>query len=483
MSLFKSSISAVSATASAKIFTAIGAVVVLWLINEIAGKTGLGLAMLAYALHYIFATAIAAFFQAITTYHVARDPGHHSKKTGVCLTYGIIVGFVVAYGAMIYADNIAALLGVENFAMWFSAMALMIPAFIANAILSANERARGNVPRTMMFFEILPMVFQIGALAALLYWAIPSGGLGDSAALGWSETYIGWSFVLAYALPFIMLYLRAPVTPRLKARLLSGWDIKHGLSASVEQITHKSMHHAVLVFLGILTMPWVVAEFALALRFANFLMLPKLAVSQLQVPRMGRFLKDKNLAILVREFDLMRMASLAMTILLSAVFLIIAPPLFGLFGGYDDVYTLFSLLAVAAVIRAGFGTISDYMGIAGYDSSVRALQIITFSFVIFGLAVMAPIYGGVGAGLVIVASLVFSLFVLAITALVKDGLNSFSFAAILIMVGASGMILSTGFGALPNDQAALGLLLALLIGMVIDRDLLKSLYPAPPPST
>jgi len=26
-------------------------------------------------------------------------------------------------------------------------------------------------------------------------------------------------------------------------------------------------------------------------------------------------------------------------------------------------------------------------------------------------------------------------------------------------------------------------LLALLIGMVIDRDLLKSLYPAPPPST
>lgn len=470
MSVFKSSTSAVSATASAKIFTAIGAVLVLWLINELAGKAALGLAMIAYAVNYIAATGIASFFQAITSYHVARDPGHHSEKTGLCLTYGIILGFALAYGQMLYAEEIAALFGKADLAAWISAMAFMTPAFIANAILNSNERARGNVPRTMMFFEIAPMMLQIGALSALLW-----GGLSLAHS---PQTLIGWSFVLSFALPFVALYLVAPVTPRIKPSLLSSWDIKHGFGALVSQITHKSMHHIVLVILGVYTSAGIVAEFALALRLANFLMLPKLAISQLQVPRMGRFLKDKNLAVLAKEFDLMRMASLAVTILIVSIFMIFALPLLKLFGAYSAAYPVVLLLCVAGVIRAGFGTISDYLEIAGYNSDARKIHITTFIFVVAALIYSTPLHGGVGAASVIIISLVASLFIMALNALTKDGLNSFSFASMVIMAGSAGMILSVIMGALPADQGAMGLLLTLLIGMVIDRDLLKSLYPA-----
>lgn len=469
MSLFKS-LSAVSSTAIAKIFTALGALALLWFINELAGKSGLGLLMIVYALNYIFATTISSFFGAITRYHVARDPGHSSKKAGVSLTYGIVLGFMVAYAQMIYADELASIFAKSEAAPWISAMALMVPAFVANALLNANERARGNVPRTMIFFEIAPMVLQLIVMAFLLW-----GGLSLDLSI---EAKIGASFIASFALPFIALYLIAPITPRIKPTLLSWWDLRHGFGAAIGQFTHKSMHHIVLVMLGLYTSAGVVAEFAVALRFANFLMLPKLAISQLQVPRMGRFLKDKNLDILSREFDLMRMASLAVTILIAAIFMIIAPPILKVFGAYAAAYPVILLLCIAGIIRAGFGTITDYMEIAGYGGSALKIQIVTFIFVIGALIYSTPLHGGIGAASVIIISLVFSLFIMAFTALVKDGLNSFSFASMLTMVVGAGMMMSVVLGALPADQGAIGLLLALLVGMVIDRDLLKSLYPA-----
>jgi|GEM_PF-2599884 len=474
MSIKSIYLKATSASAAAKIFTVLSALVVIFLINDIAGKAGFGLAMLAFALNYIIASAMAALFQSITLYHVSRDPGHHSEKTGLCLTYGIILGFAAAYAEIILAGNIAGAMGKPEAALWFQGMAMMIPAFVANAILCGHERARQNVPRMVLFYEVLPAALKMIGLGALIVTMQP----GDVLLAGWTESQIGWVYTISYALPFGILFLMNPITPRLKPGLLSLWDLRYGAQSMLSQFANKSLRHVVLLILGFFASASVVADFALAMRFANFLQLPKLAISQLQVPRMGGYLKDKNMAALLHEFDLMRMAALSATILGCAALVLFAPLIFTIFGEYEDAYIIFLLLAVASIIQAGFGTIGNYITIAGYAGTNLAINMATLGVVMAGLYIAVPAFDAMGAGLVVIIGALFSMSLMALAALQKDGLNTVSVPALLVMAGGAAMMMGAAFDALPDYQAAIGLMLFLLIGIIADRRLLAALYPS-----
>lgn len=448
-----------------KVAAAPGALAVIWLINRIAGREAFGEIMIAYSLSFILASAIAAQFQTIVLYHVSRDHHGHANKLGAALSYGFISGISAAAILAAFAPFIAGAMHKPGMEQWFSSMACMIPAFALNSILCTWHRARQNIPVMVMYFEIWPLLSRVVFLLAIL---VSTAG----------QKWIPAAYTASYLLPFIILYMRNPVLFLINPRNFTAWDMRYSAQMMVSQFMSKSVSNIVLFLIGIFAPATVVADYALAQKFAQIIQLPKQILSQIQMPRMGAQIEKGQTSELLEEFNATRALSLAAAISGTALFMLAAPFIFSAFEGFHNAYIMFLILAIGAIVMAGFGSSGNYIGIAGYAGTGLLINAASLIFLVAAVLTFVPLYSGTGAA---IAATLGSLFLMGLMALViyhRDRLNTLTLSATIQMT-LSGIVLTlAAFAPVPVYATALALMIVAATGLLQARPFLRVLLAA-----
>src|SRR5262245_46472180 len=110
---------------AAKLIVALSSLAVIWLITHITDKETFGLIMIAYALNYVLAAALATQFQTILMYHVARDhdtamKNLHEDKVGASLSWVFVIGIGIAATETAMAVPLAQGMNKSEMVLWLS---------------------------------------------------------------------------------------------------------------------------------------------------------------------------------------------------------------------------------------------------------------------------------------------------------------------------------------------------------------------------
>jgi O-antigen/teichoic acid export membrane protein len=446
-----------------KLVTSFAALGVIWLITRIAGKDIFGEIMIAYAFNFVIAAALAAQFQTILLYHVSRG-GEHRDKLGSSLFFALMIGFILVLAEKFCATPLASLMNKPQLSEWFSSLSWMIPAFAVNSILCAWYRARQDIPTMVMYFEVWPNILRLLFLCVILFT------LHDPA-------WIATAYTFSYVLSFFILYTRDPIPLNANPRAFTWWDMRYSAQMMIGHMMSKSLSNIVVFFLGIFASAAVVADYVLAMKFAQFLNLPKLILSQVQMPRMGAQIETRESIAMMEEYEAVRSLSLAATILGTAFFILLLPYIFVWFGDFASAVNLFLILAISAIILAGFGSAGSYLGIAGHAGTAIIVHAASLAVLMVSLLVLVPLYGGEGASM---ATGIGSLTLMAATAFAvkrRDHLTTMTMSASLQIIWASLVLALAAAGIFSGPAAALLLILIAALGLLEARPALKLLLP------
>ena len=431
MSVFAQYFRAGSISAVAKIFTSVGALLVIWLINEIAGKEVFGLIMLSFALNYILASALAAFFQSPLLYYVSRDPDDESENRQRLSNYivGVVVlGILIAVIEVSFAEFLADTMQKSDAAIVFQTMAMIIPFFALNSLISNYYRARQDIVTLVTYFEILPMFVRCTCFSVLLF-------------LSFDAIWLGYVFVASYVLPAILLWTKSRVLPSIDVRFWNGWDLSYAAKSMVSQLVNKSTRNLLVFILGFFVSASAIADLSVAIRFGQFLQLPKLAFLQLQKPRIGQWMAKEDTYGLLREFRALQGFSTLATFFGAVVFFFAIPIVLPIFGDYDSALPLLYILAVASVVRSGFGAAGEYIGMAGRAGQALFVNIVVAVVIGISLLLLVPMIGIEGGAYALVIGAVVSMGLMAVLVWWDDRFPVVNVMIIVaIAIGATGLI-------------------------------------------
>ena len=379
----------------AKIFLALSGVITIWQLNLVMSKNDFGAFMIVFSLYQIIAATLATLFQSCILYHVpnsdsttdaSAQSAHPIARAGMGLA-GITS---IAIGAFFFltAHFWAHLFNKPDLHLWFAAMAGFIPAFTINMILTGWQRALQRIDKLTLYNEIIPASLRIGGLMAI-------GFMPHSSNL---FTWVGCVFIASYLLPFIALYRQTPLRPSLNWRVFSMWDLKYAAQSGFGQLINKSTRNLVIVLSGALASTALTADFAIAIRFGQLLLIPKNALVQLLTPRIRAHLKHNDRSALIDEYRTNQAIMLCATLCGIIAFILFSKPVLAQFGDYgQQTYDILILLSIASLLRAAFGDAGGFIAMAGHAGWALITHTLSFIALLAGFIYLVPAYQGIGA--------------------------------------------------------------------------------------
>jgi O-antigen/teichoic acid export membrane protein len=353
---------------------------------------------------------------------------------------------------LILRNDIGRLASKPELAHWLLASGLIIPADVVRYVVASWYQAWQRI-RIAVFVRD---GFTAMLLPLLLFGVWLTGGeyfTPESAALIYATSSV---------LPSLVLLILHPPQLSLVQGVFSRWDISYGGKMSLTKLAAQPARQIDIVFVGFLASSGMTAEYVLASRLAQVLMMSKSFLAQLLVPRIGYRLARFETDQLVTEYNAVRGTSLFIAI--SAGLIIVAFPsqIMGLFGDYTQSAVLVTLVA-AMLIRVGAGPSGNYLAQAGYAGW-------TLVNIIFGLVANAalaiwwvPKHGAMGAALsFLVAVLIQNMGTIGV-AWYKDKFPALNVGTALVLVMVSALLLLNVVGQIDGWLSVLGMMVVLLI--------------------
>ncbi|MCC6598977.1 MAG: oligosaccharide flippase family protein [Alphaproteobacteria bacterium] len=388
MSLHKAYLGTSSVALFSKGFNILSTFGILWLQNAIMTKADFGLFMVAFSLTFTLSVVIATGFQSLILYHVSRradmNPAEVRTIAGQVFWLSALVGLIFAFFVYMGAGFIADIMSHPPLEHWLKDMALFIPVNTMAVVLPAYSRARQRIKETVFYQEIFLNFLRAGFIGLIWFYSLP-------------QNLISAAYIASALLPVIILFITAPVWPGLQTRFLTKWDFIYGLKSTAFQVLNQPFRGLDIVVIGAFASAGVVADYSMAVRLAQLLWVPKHAVSQLQVPRMGALLEQGNKAQLMLEYDALRCLSLLAVFGGCAFLALFGAPLLALFGDYSSALPALYILAAASIIRTGYGAAGDLIAMIAYPKGSAMISVISVIITMGGVALLAPSHGSIGA--------------------------------------------------------------------------------------
>lgn len=381
---------AMGASGAAQIAVALMGLAQLFLMNALLGKVLFGQAMIMLALFMIIGSALGSFFHNLLLYHSADAPraGSARLRAGHALCWGLLVGFGLSALICALSGFISDVFHLTS-ANSLMAFSLFIPAYGGLQILTGYWRARQDIVRVALTRDVFPAALRLAGLCVL--FAFPRAGLQAVSAV----------FVFSAALPLLMLYLQDRVPLRLRGTSFSLWDLRFGGFAMAGQLLNQCGRQLATLVLGVIASAAFVADFTVALRFAQLLMLPKNALISLLTPRLKQAKSHHQDVQLFAEFHGGRILSLLLTALGFVAMAGLMPLILPLLGDYAHLMSVFILLAMGSLVRTGLGDVGGYVMMAGYSGLSFAVHGAALLALLAGLWGFTPLLGLSGAGLAV----------------------------------------------------------------------------------
>jgi O-antigen/teichoic acid export membrane protein len=464
MSLHKTYLSTSSVALFSKGFNILSTFGILWLQNAVMAKEDFGLFMIAFSLTFTLSIVIATGFQSLILYHVSRkadmDPAEVRAIAGQSFWLSCLLGGVFALIIYASAPALSAAMSHAPLENWLRDMALFIPVNTAAVVLPAYSRARQRIKETVFYQEIFLNFLRAGFIGLIWFFA-------------WPQELVSEAYIWSAGLPVILLFASAPVWPSLKKNLLTKWDLSYGLKSTAFQVLNQPFRGLDIVVVGAFSSAGIVADYSMAVRLAQLLWVPKHAVSQLQVPRMGALLEKNDKSQLMMEYDALRCLTLITVFLGCAFLLLFGEPLMALFGDYKSALPALYILAAASVVRTGYGAAGDLIAMIAYPKGSALISVLSVIITMGGTALLVPHFGALGGAYAILigTAQMFSGFVAVIE---KDQKIKLITPFILLMnILPTVVLMGVAASLLPTFVCGLLMALFAVILISIDRSLFE----------
>ena len=361
MSVLRKYFDAAVSSAITKAIVASSSIMVLFLLNAILGKAGFGTFMLALTIMRIFGLITSSGFSQLMLFRVSREAhsGPNGKTArrmlGNSLVYALLLSVLVAMVTLLMRNEVGRVASNPALADWLLAAGLIIPADVLRYVVASWYRALQRIRVAVLVRDGVPAMLLPVLLAAV--W------LTDGKAF--TPELAGLVYGASALLPALALLIMHPPLLFLHRGIFSRWDVFYGAKMSLTQLAAQPARQIDIVLVGFLASAGVTAEYVLASRLAQILMMSKSFLAQLLVPRIGYRLGRSEVIELVAEYNAVRYVSLCFAILAGMIYVAFPLQIMDLFGEYTQGAVLIALVA-AMLVRVGVGPSGNYLAQAGY---------------------------------------------------------------------------------------------------------------------
>lgn len=462
MSLSQKYISASIVSLIGKIFNMISMLGILWLLNDILGKEAFGVFMVAFSLGFTIAMIIGSGFQALLIYHIARlhENGEEERirfLTAQIFWATITLSALAALPVYLSASALENIMDLQGLSFWLPLISFFIPAHAAAIVLPSLPRARHNAEKTTFYQEILLNALRLAFLFLIWLIVLP-------------QDYIAYAYIASAVIPVLILFAQYPLPLSFnKTQNLTLWDAKYVAKISLFQILNQPFRGFDILLVGAFASAGAAADYTMASRLAQLLWIPKHALSQLQVPRMGGLLDKKNYGQLMQEYNAIRTLTTIMVLLGCSAILWFSIPILNLFGDYANALPPLLLLAAASLVRTGAGSSGDILGQSGHAGWSAVSAFLSLVILIAASILFIPLYGAYGAAM---AALLGTIALFAgFAAIIKRILSLQTWTGLSLMICGAAIIVLNYISIMQHGYLVTGFFMAILaiLMMALDR--------------
>lgn len=385
-----------------KTVTIFSSMSVLWFGGHIFEKADFGLFMLALAYVTLAGLVLAAPFGNVILYHVSRlegaeggdEEGLGRLMTARALSWAMFYGVIIVGATMGGATLLEQLFDKVGISQWFVCLAPMILMDALRRILASWHRAKQEVEISIKYNEIWPNALKaITLLAAYLFVPTVEG--------------VAIALNISMLIPLVMVFVKSPIIPNVGGRVFTPWDIKYAGTNLLTYVLNQQARGVDILFVGMFASSLVVADYAIASRLAQFLLIGKQALSQLFAPRLGALLGKKDKHQAAAEATLIRRVSVAVAIMGSIGVLLLGEWVSGWFcSTCYNTYPILLILSAAMIMNTLFGVAEDYMYMAGHAGWNLFLSLFSAVVMVVLCSLLIPTLGGAGAALAVLLSFI-----------------------------------------------------------------------------
>ena len=456
MNFLKAYFHAATVSLSSKFIAIFANIALLWLAARILDKSEFGVFMVALAVVSLLGMVLAGPFCSIILFHGSRlknepdqnELGH--ELTGRVMSWVIIFALLVTGLMTVSASLWSDIFDMPNLDAWLYVLSPMVILEALRRVMAAWHRARQEVQISITYNEIWPNVLKAGFLIG---------------AYLFSPHIYGMAFALNLSLlvPVIAIFMKDPVYPNLGRKVFTEWDIKYGLKNLFTYGLNQQSRGFDLILVGALSSAVIAADYAIASRFGRLLLVGKQGLSQLLAPRLGAHFGSEATDMAAFEFKIMRFIGFAIATLGALAMLVLGEWGTSLFcDTCDNAYPVLLILSAAFVVNTSFGSLEDYMTMAGHAGWNLGLSIVSTTVMVLMSIILIPYLGGSGAAFAVLAA--FAVRGIAMTLAVRrlDGVMLVTTANMTTAFAAAGVLVGAAY-----DQIGTGLAFFLIVLITI----------------
>lgn len=388
---------AIEASFLARLSNVIGGAGTIWLLTQILSKSDFGDFFFSFSIIIVIAALNAAFFQRLILFHVSEwrnAPKSYTYFSSI-LIWAILIGFTLSAILGIAASFFYKNQTTSTTASWFLFMSGLVGLESLRHIGVSWYRAHQNIRSASILEDIAPNILRLSFLGIVFFFGI--GELG-----------IIFSLYLASALPLAVFLCKEKVLSAFNMKFLLGGDLSYGLKLLLTQTINQPSRRLDVVILGVLSSSSQVADYAVASRICNLLLLGKQLITPLLVPRIRQCLSGGQVQQALKEFYGASFFSALFAVSGCIGLLILGPTILNLFGEYSEAQNVIIILSIAMLLRATTGPAGEFLAMTGRSAGVLAATVIGVGATIVIAVFTVPNFGATGMAYALIFGALFT---------------------------------------------------------------------------
>jgi len=371
-----------------------------------------------------------------------------------CIAAVVLCGLLVA--AMVLGAGALVDRGVTaSVGFWLPALALSVLPITMIVLLRTWLQSNHRVPLSVILPGMTDALRSIGLAVTLLF------GLGVTGVVG--AVYLS----VAFALGILLMGVRSKV--RWEPSRLTLSDVSNGALYTSQKLVRQRFQQFDILILGLIASGTVIAEYLVAARLAQLGMIGTFALSPSFLPRARRLYVTGNLAGLIEEYHLVRLASLLVACGGAAGFAVLGGPLLTIFGSYHVAYGVLLILSAAMMVNMTTAIGAQLLTVTGAVRTPTAVQVAAFTAFAGAALVLGPRYGGEGVAVAVLIGTAVK--EVGLSALIyrhfgSAGLAPWSLGAVVVAAAA---LCAGAVGVVPPIATAGAVGLAVVLAVLLDR--------------
>lgn len=419
--VFRKYIAAGGMTLFAKIVAMVGTFAEIYFLNILLGKEGYGEFFYAFTIIMVIGIIIGGPMRSLVIYRLsARTSGIlQSDFMRSCVGVTLMMGVI--------AFSMITLIG---WRVWIVALASLAAFEMVRVTLCAGLQAAQRIPTMTFYNTLLPYGLRTAVLCALTM-------------MGWNGVdAIAEGYIIAFALPVIILSLRYRIIPSFSLKPFNASDFSYGAKTILTQLVHQNARFVDVIVIGSIGMMAATAEYGVALKFATLLLLGKQMVTGLITPRLASGQVDSEYSA-VRFFEML----VALGGIIGFAFL--GASILPYFGDYGAVQTLFFIVAAGMIPKVMTGCSAEFLYMKGHAGWVLVSSVITLIVTLVAALYFIPKYGAMGSAITAFIGGSVASAILAYAAYASEKFTVSNGVDTITGMFTMGACLAMGFGIIP----------------------------------